>query len=160
MSSKSPDTMLPNEAERYELQAPPSYHFEANRREFFKLLGSGLLIISASHNTNAAQESGTSKRPNAHDLPVDVSSWLHIGEKGKISVFTGKAEMGQNIRTSLSQAVAEELSRQPRLILICGRYEGVDERVATHLVTDEISIGDYVLSGGELAAAVAVVLSA
>jgi len=109
MSSKSPDTMLPNEAERYELQAPPSYHFEANRREFFKLLGSGLLIISASHNTNAAQESGTSKRPNAHDLPVDVSSWLHIGEKGKISVFTGKAEMGQNIRTSLSQAVAEEL---------------------------------------------------
>jgi tRNA (guanine37-N1)-methyltransferase len=55
----------------------------------------------------------------------------------------------------LTQAVAEELSRQqPRLILICGRYEGVDERVATHLVTDEISIGDFVLSGGELAAAV------
>jgi tRNA (guanine37-N1)-methyltransferase len=54
----------------------------------------------------------------------------------------------------LTQAVAEVLSRRPRLILICGRYEGVDERVATHLVTDEISIGDYVLSGGELAAAV------
>ncbi|HEV2499318.1 MAG TPA: tRNA (guanosine(37)-N1)-methyltransferase TrmD [Terriglobia bacterium] len=54
----------------------------------------------------------------------------------------------------LSQQVAEELSREPRLALICGRYEGVDERVATHLATDEISIGDYVLSGGELPAAV------
>lgn len=54
----------------------------------------------------------------------------------------------------LTQAVAQELSLQTRLILICGRYEGVDERVATHLASDEISIGDYVLSGGELAAAV------
>jgi tRNA (guanine37-N1)-methyltransferase len=54
----------------------------------------------------------------------------------------------------LTQAVAEELSRAPRLILICGRYEGVDERVVENLVTDEISIGDFVLSGGELPAAV------
>ncbi len=52
-----------------------------------------------------------------------------------------------------TQAVAEELSRQERLALICGRYEGVDERIAEHLATDEISIGDYVLSGGELPAA-------
>jgi tRNA (guanine37-N1)-methyltransferase len=55
-----------------------------------------------------------------------------------------------------TQALAAELVRQPRLILICGRYEGVDERVREHLVTDEISIGDYVLSGGELAAMVLV----
>jgi tRNA (guanine37-N1)-methyltransferase len=54
----------------------------------------------------------------------------------------------------LTQAVAEELSREARLVLICGRYEGVDERVAEHLATDELSIGDFVLSGGELAAAV------
>jgi tRNA (guanine37-N1)-methyltransferase len=54
----------------------------------------------------------------------------------------------------LTQAVAQELAREPRLALVCGRYEGVDERVAEHLATDEISIGDYVLSGGELAAAV------
>jgi tRNA (guanine37-N1)-methyltransferase len=54
----------------------------------------------------------------------------------------------------LTQAVAEELARNERLVLLCGRYEGVDERVAGHLATDEISIGDYVLSGGELAAAV------
>lgn len=56
--------------------------------------------------------------------------------------------------STFHQRMAEELSRESRLVLICGRYEGVDERVARHLATDEISIGDYVLSGGELAAAV------
>jgi tRNA (guanine37-N1)-methyltransferase len=54
------------------------------------------------------------------------------------------------------QAVANRLSREAGLLLICGRYEGVDERVAAHLADDEISIGNYVLSGGELAAAVVV----
>jgi tRNA (guanine37-N1)-methyltransferase len=52
------------------------------------------------------------------------------------------------------QAMANRLSRESELLLICGRYEGVDERVAEHLADDEISIGNYVLSGGELAAAV------
>jgi tRNA (guanine37-N1)-methyltransferase len=50
--------------------------------------------------------------------------------------------------------VAEELSQRPRLILVCGHYEGFDERIREHLATDEISIGDYVLTGGELAAMV------
>jgi len=54
----------------------------------------------------------------------------------------------------LKQAFAEELAGEARIVLICGRYEGVDERVAEYLATDELSIGDYVLSGGELAAAV------
>ncbi len=53
-----------------------------------------------------------------------------------------------------SQQIALELSKYNRLILICGRYEGVDERVRSYLVTDEVSIGDYVLAGGELAAMV------
>lgn len=51
-----------------------------------------------------------------------------------------------------TQRVAEELSRVERIALLCGRYEGVDERIREHLVTDEISIGDYVLTGGELPA--------
>jgi tRNA (guanine37-N1)-methyltransferase len=51
------------------------------------------------------------------------------------------------------QEMARTWARARRLVLICGRYEGVDERVAEHLATDEISIGDFVLSGGELAAA-------
>jgi tRNA (guanine37-N1)-methyltransferase len=56
----------------------------------------------------------------------------------------------------LTQAVARELSQHARIVLICGRYEGVDERVRQFLATDEISIGDYVLTGGELAALVVV----
>lgn len=55
-----------------------------------------------------------------------------------------------------NQMVAEELAGYGEMILMCGHYEGVDERVREHLVTDEISIGDYVLSGGELAAMVIV----
>jgi tRNA (guanine37-N1)-methyltransferase len=51
-----------------------------------------------------------------------------------------------------TQRVAEELSSHERIALLCGRYEGVDERIREHLVTDEISIGDYVLTGGELPA--------
>lgn len=55
-----------------------------------------------------------------------------------------------------TQQVAQELAQQERLVLLCGRYEGVDERIRQYLVTDEISIGDYVLTGGELAAMVVV----
>ncbi len=51
-----------------------------------------------------------------------------------------------------TQRIAEELSQHERIAMICGRYEGVDERIREHLVTDEISIGDYVLTGGELPA--------
>jgi tRNA (guanine37-N1)-methyltransferase len=56
----------------------------------------------------------------------------------------------------LCHQVAQELSQEQNLVLICGHYEGVDERVREHLVTDEISIGEYVLTGGELAAMVIV----
>ena len=56
----------------------------------------------------------------------------------------------------LDQGLAQELALLERMVLICGRYEGVDERVSEHLADREISIGDYVLSGGELGAAVIV----
>ena len=54
----------------------------------------------------------------------------------------------------LTQSIANQLSMRKNLILLCGHYKGIDERVREHLITREISIGDYVLSGGELAAAV------
>ena len=57
---------------------------------------------------------------------------------------------------TLTQPVVEELAEHRNLVLICGRYEGVDERVRQHLATDELSIGDYVLTGGELAAMVVI----
>lgn len=53
-----------------------------------------------------------------------------------------------------TQSIAHELARRPRLVLVCGRYEGIDERVREYLATDEISIGDYVVTGGELPAMV------
>ncbi len=55
-----------------------------------------------------------------------------------------------------TQAVAQQLTRHERVLLICGRYEGVDERVSQHLADHEISVGDFVLSGGELGAAIIV----
>lgn len=55
-----------------------------------------------------------------------------------------------------NQQIAHELAQEPRITLLCGHYEGIDERVCQHLITDEISIGDYVLTGGELAAIIVV----
>jgi tRNA (guanine37-N1)-methyltransferase len=55
-----------------------------------------------------------------------------------------------------TQAIAQQLARHPILFLICGHYEGVDERVREHLVTDELSVGDYILTGGEPAAMVVI----
>ena len=57
---------------------------------------------------------------------------------------------------TLTQAIAQELAQHPRLAVLCGRYEGVDERVRQHLVSDEISLGDYVITGGELAALIVI----
>src|SRR3954464_11732555 len=80
------------------------------------------------------------------------------------SIWPGRSKGDEGRRVVLlsaqgrrfDQAAAERLSGVAELLLICGRYEGVDERVAAHLADEELSIGDYVLSGGELAAAVVV----
>jgi nicotinate dehydrogenase subunit B len=99
---------IPLEPERYEFAARPAYRFEVDRREFFKLLGTGLLIVGVLKNAHALQESGAGKRPG-ESLPNDIGAWLHLGEHGTVTVCTGKVEVGQNIRTSLTQCVAEEL---------------------------------------------------
>jgi len=104
------------EQERYELFEAPAYRFEPERhglelerRDFFKFLGGGLVLLLALDGEASAQESGRSPafRPDAR--PPELAAWLHIGEDGLITVYTGKTEVGQNIRTSLAQAVAEEL---------------------------------------------------
>ncbi len=71
-------------------------------------------------------------------------------ERGPASAVVLMSPQGR----TFTHAVAEEMSRLERLVIICGRYEGIDERVTEHLVTHEISIGDYVLTGGELPALV------
>ncbi|HEX4119373.1 MAG TPA: molybdopterin cofactor-binding domain-containing protein [Verrucomicrobiae bacterium] len=99
------------EAERYELSEPPRYRFDVDRREFFKLLGSGLVVLCFVVPGLAQESGGAARRRGGRDgrIPSDINAWLHIGEDGTVTVFTGKAEVGQNIRTSLTQAVAEEL---------------------------------------------------
>jgi CO/xanthine dehydrogenase Mo-binding subunit len=80
--------------------------FQLDRRDFLKLCGGGLLVMLEGPRL-AAQEAGRSF--HGHDLPTDVSAWVHIDADGRITIFTGKVEVGQNIRTSLAQLVAEEL---------------------------------------------------
>jgi nicotinate dehydrogenase subunit B len=80
--------------------------FDLDRRDFVKLLGSGLFVCLCARGA-LAQESGTGRR--GEEVPQAISAWLHVGEDGAVTVYTGKVEMGQNIRTSLTQQVAEEL---------------------------------------------------
>jgi len=75
--------------------------------------------------------------------------WPERSERSKVVLLSAQGK-------KFDQAKAREFSGLKELLLICGRYEGVDERVAEHLADEELSIGDYVLSGGELAAAVVV----
>ena len=97
------------EAERYELSAKPAYQFELDRRDFFRLVGAGLVVVLFADCVDAQQERG----PRGGGALRDIGAWLHIGEDGRVSAFTGKTEVGQNIRTSLTQAVAEELRVPP-----------------------------------------------
>ncbi len=79
---------------------------QLDRRDFLKALGGGLLVCFAPI-PSWGQESGRSF--GGRELPTDIRAWLHIDADGRVKVFTGKVEVGQNIRTSLAQAVAEEL---------------------------------------------------
>ena len=81
--------------------------FDVDRRGFVKLLGAGVVVGLCVPRRTSAQESG--RAGGNRELPKEISAWLHIDEAGRVTAFTGKVEMGQNIRTSLAQQVAEEL---------------------------------------------------
>lgn len=95
------------EVERYELSEARRYTFELERRDFIRLFGGGLLVMVAASDA-LAQESGRARPQGRGDTP-DLAAWLHIDEAGAVHVSTGKVELGQNIRTSLAQTVADEL---------------------------------------------------
>jgi len=100
------------ELERYELFADPTYNFGFDRRQFLKAFSGGIALIVPASNLIARtlqQDQGESGRGFNERVPNEISAWIQIDEKGTVSVFTGKVEIGQNIRTSLTQAVAEEL---------------------------------------------------
>ena len=104
-----PSSPMPFEPERYELAESAPYHFDFDRREFLKIVGGGIVILVASEEALSAQESGGRRRRRGDSLPDELAAWLHIGDDGVVTVYTGKVEIGQNIRTSLVQAVADEL---------------------------------------------------
>ncbi len=98
------------EPERYEFSAAPIHQFELARREFFKILGAGIAVLAITKDALAAQETAPGHRSfHNEDLPKDISAWLHVGDNGTVTGFTGKAEIGQNIRTALAQTIADEL---------------------------------------------------
>jgi tRNA (guanine37-N1)-methyltransferase len=89
--------------------------------------------------------------------PIFAAVGSLTGANRRESIATGKRVVLLSPQgKTLTQSLAAEFANCEHLVLICGRYEGVDERVADALVTDEISIGDYVLSGGEPAALVVI----
>ncbi|MEO7142018.1 MAG: molybdopterin cofactor-binding domain-containing protein, partial [Bryobacteraceae bacterium] len=99
----------PLEPERYELYAAPPYKFELDRRDFFRTLGAGFVVVLLARDVDAQESGGRRRGGVRQEMPREIIAWLHIGENGYITVFTGKVEVGQNIRTSLAQAVAGEL---------------------------------------------------
>ena len=108
-----PHDDLELELERYELFEDPTYNFGFDRRQFLKAFSGGIALIVPATNLIARtlpqdQDEAGRGRGNQR-VPNDIGAWIHIDEAGMVSVFTGKVEIGQNIRTSLAQAVAEEL---------------------------------------------------
>jgi isoquinoline 1-oxidoreductase len=109
----------PLEPERYEFTESPFYKFEpleVDRRSFLRLLsiaGGGLVVVSTLPRA-AAQESGRGQA--GREGASAIESWLHLDEQGRVTAYTGKVEIGQNARTSLTQAVADELDVPPGAI--------------------------------------------
>ena len=83
--------------------------FQQNRRDFFKRFGAGIFIVIALNDAATAQEEVARPRGGRPGLPSDFNAYLHIGEDGHVTCYTGKIEMGQGLVTSLAQMLAEEL---------------------------------------------------
>jgi nicotinate dehydrogenase subunit B len=105
------------EVERYELFEASRYRFDVGRRDFVRTFGSGLLVLLVASKASP-QESGRRGGGASRQMPSDLSAWLHLAPDGAVTVFTGKTEVGQNIRTSLTQAVAEELGANATAITL------------------------------------------
>ena len=95
------------EPDRHEWREPPAYRFELDRRTALKLVGAGLFVAVSVD--AIGQESGRRGGAGSDEVPDGIAAWIHVRADGAVDVYTGKTEVGQNIRTSLSQAVADEL---------------------------------------------------
>ena len=118
VTAATPDPELELELREHEL-AGRLHRFEVDRRDFLKTLGGGLLVCLWAPAARAQGAAAAIAAPpgsaesgrggGGHELPRELGAWLHVDPDGRVTVFTGKVEVGQNIRTSLAQQVAEEL---------------------------------------------------
>ncbi|HYE72487.1 MAG TPA: hypothetical protein VEF04_04115, partial [Blastocatellia bacterium] len=80
------------EPERYELSAGPVYQFNFGRRDFFKVLGGGVLIVLTLKDAFAQESGGGVRRGAGNAMPAEIGAWLHIAENGTVTAYTGKVE--------------------------------------------------------------------
>ena len=104
------------EPERYEIHASPGGLTELDRREFLRVLGGGLVVLCLWRDAEAQESGGRRRRGPEGPTPREIGAWLHIAEDGAVTAYTGKVEVGQDIRTSLAQAVADELHLPPESV--------------------------------------------
>ena len=97
------------ELDRFELFEKPLYNFAFDRRDFLKGFGLGIVFIVPVTRALAQQRGESGRGGSNQNLPNDVGAWIHLDEDGAITVFTGKVEVGQNTRTTLTQSVADEM---------------------------------------------------
>ena len=103
------DDLISIEPERYELLAAAAYNFNLDRRDFIKAFGLGILFIVPTARSQQRDQDESGRGRFGNNLPQEIDAWIHIDEAGTVNVLTGKVEFGQNARTSLTQAVADEL---------------------------------------------------
>lgn len=89
-----------------------------SRRDFLKSVGGGVLVLFSLESVEAQESGHNGHHREREQLPQDVAAWLHIPATGEIRAFTGKVEVGQNVRTSLTQAVADELRCSPHSVTL------------------------------------------
>lgn len=97
------------EPERYELDEVMPYRLTLRRRKFLGVIGGGVVVLILAAKAIAQESGRAGRRGGRNRASQEIAAWLHIDEQGKITVYTGKVEVGQNIRTSLAQAVGDEL---------------------------------------------------
>jgi isoquinoline 1-oxidoreductase len=103
-----------NEPERYELYTDSVDPLELSRRTFLQIVGAGVVVALLLDDAAFGQRGGGGRgRGGGGALPREIGAWLHVAEDSTVTVYTGKVEIGQNIRTSLTQVVAEELHTPP-----------------------------------------------
>ena len=106
------------EPDRFELRESGRYHFRFSRREFLGTIGTvgaGVVVLISARGAPALAELPDGE---VQERTGQISAWLHIAENGRVTIFTGKVEVGQDIRTSLTQAVMEELAVAPAAITL------------------------------------------